>query len=82
MRIAVEGCDLVLKLDSPPPPNKKGWGSVKAIVWSAKISCSSFQTYSFILKKKLLCVWLENEAQTVCGEGEGHAVMQLLCGLV
>lgn len=48
MRIAVEGRDLVLKIDSPslPPHIKKDEdkirGSVKAIVQSTKISCASF----------------------------------------
>jgi hypothetical protein len=58
MRIAVEGCDMVLKIDSfifIKKDEDKIRGSVKAIVWSAKISCASFHDLLFT-KKTFLCL--------------------------
>jgi hypothetical protein len=59
----VEGCGLVLKMDSfffflINKDEDKIRGSVKAIVWSAKIFCASFHDLFFKTKKMemFLCV--------------------------
>jgi len=57
MRIAVVGHDLVLKIDiffSIKKDEDKIRGSVKVIVQSAKISCTSFHDL-LLTKKKFLC---------------------------